>query len=127
MNKKVLIVDDQAGIRMLLSEVLRSEGVEVVDVPNGEIAIQVCPKLQPDLVLLDMKMPGMSGVDTLRYLRKELDLDVPVILMTAYSELEMLEEAIRLGINRQIMKPFDVFSVSKEIVHEVCKTPSFCG
>ncbi len=127
MSKKVLIVDDQFGIRLLLSEVLRSEGINVQDAKSGEEAITISEGFQPDLILLDMKMPGMNGVEVVRYFRKGIKTEIPIFMMTAYCELDMIEEAKRLGINKQFTKPFDVYEVSKAISEEVCKTTTVCG
>jgi len=127
MSKNVLVVDDQLGIRLLLSEVLRSEGFNVQDASSGEEALTITQGFQPDLILLDMKMPGMNGVDLLRHFRKRINMTIPIFMMTAYSELDMLDEAMRIGIDKQFAKPFDVFEISKAISDEVCKTPSFCG
>ncbi|OEH85417.1 two-component system response regulator [Desulfuribacillus stibiiarsenatis] len=127
MSPKVLVVDDQYGIRLLISEVLRSEGIEVKETSTGEEAIEISKDFSPDLILLDMKMPGMNGVDILRYFRKKKNLDIPIYMMTAYSELDMLAEAERLGVTRQFTKPFDIFDVSRAIVEEVCNTPVVCG
>lgn len=121
MSKNVLIVDDQFGIRLLLREVLRSEGINVNDVSSGEEAIKGWHSFQPDLVLLDMKMPGMNGVELLRHFRKQFKTDIPVFMMTAYSELDMIEEAERLGVDRQFIKPFDIYDVAKAISKEVTK------
>ena len=128
LNKKVLVVDDQFSIRLLLSEVLRSEGIDVEDAKSGEEAIMKFEGFQADLILLDMKMPGMNGVDVLRHFRRKLKSDIPIFMMTAYSDLDMLEEAKRLGVNRQFTKPFDVCEISEAVSKEVCKKKTIvCG
>jgi CheY-like chemotaxis protein len=83
MAKKVLVVDDEEGIRFLYQEELEDEGYEVTLASNGEEALEKLSANGIDLVLLDIKMPGMDGVEVLRRI-KEKSKDVPVILSTAY-------------------------------------------
>jgi two-component system, response regulator, stage 0 sporulation protein F len=104
---KVLVVDDQFGIRVLLQEVLQREGFEVFQAPNGQTALEIVQKHQPDLILLDMKIPGMDGLEILRNIRK-LELDTKVIMMTAYGELDLIQEAMEMGALAHFTKPFDI-------------------
>ncbi|WDM22231.1 response regulator [Paenibacillus polymyxa] len=106
-KKKVLIVDDQNGIRILLMEVFRSEGYETFQAANGKIALEIVEKERPDLVLLDMKIPGMDGLEILKHL-KTMNPDIKVIMMTAYGELDMIKEATELGAIMHFTKPFDI-------------------
>lgn len=85
MREKVLIVDDQFGIRTLLNEVLQKEGYEIFQAANGLQALSVTEQHAPDLVLLDMKIPGMDGLEILKKM-KEINPDIRVIIMTAYGE-----------------------------------------
>jgi two-component system response regulator (stage 0 sporulation protein F) len=106
-DKKVLIVDDQYGIRVLLHEVLAKEGYTIFQAPNGAIALQIVRDAKPDLVLLDMKIPGMDGLEILRHIR-EIEPDTKVIMMTAYGELDLIKEATVLGALTHFTKPFDI-------------------
>jgi two-component system response regulator (stage 0 sporulation protein F) len=106
-KKKVLIVDDQNGIRILLMEVFNSEGYDTFQAANGKIALEFVRNESPDLVLLDMKIPGMDGLEILKYI-KEIDVDIKVIMMTAYGELDMIKEATDLGALMHFTKPFDI-------------------
>jgi two-component system, response regulator, stage 0 sporulation protein F len=106
-NKKVLIVDDQNGIRILLMEVFNSEGYTTYQAANGKLALDIVRKESPDLVLLDMKIPGMDGLEILKHL-KEIDPAIKVIMMTAYGELDMIKEATNLGALMHFTKPFDI-------------------
>ncbi|MGW8959674.1 response regulator [Paenibacillus sp. NPDC055715] len=106
-KKKVLIVDDQNGIRILLMEVFGSEGYETFQAANGKIALEIVEKEPPDLVLLDMKIPGMDGLEILKHL-KTMNPDIKVIMMTAYGELDMIKEATELGALMHFTKPFDI-------------------
>ncbi|MFD2707087.1 response regulator [Salibacterium lacus] len=113
---KILIVDDQYGIRVLLQEILQKEGHDILEASNGSTALELLEHEHPDLVLLDMKIPGMDGVEILRK-RSERGLapGASVILMTAYGELSMMQEAEQLGASSYISKPFDINQIREEI------------
>ncbi|WP_211749634.1 response regulator [Paenibacillus sp. Marseille-Q4541] len=106
-NKKVLIVDDQNGIRILLMEVFSSEGYTTYQAANGKTALEIVEKHIPDLVLLDMKIPGMDGLEILKHI-KEMNPSIKVIMMTAYGELDMIKEVTELGALMHFTKPFDI-------------------
>jgi len=106
-DKKVLIVDDQNGIRMLLMEVFSGEGYRTFQASNGKLALEIVKDESPDLVLLDMKIPGMDGLEILKRV-KEINRDIKVIMMTAYGELDMIKEATELGALMHFTKPFDI-------------------
>lgn len=106
-NKKVLIVDDQYGIRVLLYEVFGKEGYQTFQASNGKKALEIVKKETPDLVLLDMKIPGMDGLEILKNIKK-INAGIKVIMMTAYGELDMIKEATSLGAVTHFTKPFDI-------------------
>jgi two-component system, response regulator, stage 0 sporulation protein F len=105
--KKILIVDDQFGIRVLLQEVLMKEGYTIFQAPNGQVALELAKNENPDLILLDMKIPGMDGLEILRNIRK-MEIDTKVIMMTAYGELDLIQEAMEMGALAHFTKPFDI-------------------
>jgi two-component system, response regulator, stage 0 sporulation protein F len=104
---KILIVDDQNGIRVLLTEVFSNEGYHTFQASNGKLALEIVRNESPDLVLLDMKIPGMDGLDILKHV-KIIDPSIKVIMMTAYGELDMIKEATELGAIMHFTKPFDI-------------------
>ncbi|ASS67840.1 MULTISPECIES: response regulator [unclassified Paenibacillus] len=106
-KKKVLIVDDQNGIRVLLMEVFTSEGYATFQASNGKLALDIVRNENPDLVLLDMKIPGMDGLEILKHV-KTINRSIKVIMMTAYGELDMIKEATDLGAVMHFTKPFDI-------------------
>ncbi|GGD95654.1 response regulator [Paenibacillus nasutitermitis] len=106
-KKKVLIVDDQNGIRVLLMEVFSSEGYVTFQASNGKLALEIVRNDAPHLVLLDMKIPGMDGLEILKHI-KAINKDIKVIMMTAYGELDMIKEATDHGALMHFTKPFDI-------------------
>lgn len=114
MNEKILIVDDQFGIRILLNEVLQQEGYRTFLAANGAQALEIQKNDSPDLVLLDMKIPGMDGIEILKRM-KEVDKDIRVLIMTAYGELDMIQEAMNLGALTHFAKPFDIDDIRKAV------------
>ncbi|SDH88284.1 two-component system, response regulator, stage 0 sporulation protein F [Alteribacillus persepolensis] len=113
---KVLIVDDQYGIRVLLKEVLINEGYDVHQASNGVEALKVMEEEDPDLLLLDMKIPGMDGIDILKERKKRhLARHMIIIIMTAYGELNVMQEAKELGAAACLTKPFDINKVRDKI------------
>ena len=117
-NKKVLIVDDQNGIRILLVEVFSVEGYSTFQASNGKIALEIVRQENPDLVLLDMKIPGMDGLEILRRI-KQINESIKVIMMTAYGELDMIKEASDLGALMHFTKPFDIDELRIAVNHEL--------
>lgn len=85
MAKKILVVDDEENIRQLYKEELAEEGYEVYLAANGEEAIRMVDEVSPDLVTLDVRMPGMDGIEVLRAI-KEKKRELPMIMCTAYPE-----------------------------------------
>lgn len=84
-NKHLLIVDDEEGIRLLYQEEFEEEGYTVSVARNGDEALEKFNQTPPDLVILDINMPGMNGIEVLRRM-KEINPDLPVILSSAYQE-----------------------------------------
>lgn len=121
-KQKVLIVDDQLGIQLLLMEVFTGEGYAAFRASNGKTALEIVALESPDLVLLDMKIPGMDGLEILRRLKK-INADIKVIMMTAYGELAMIREATELGAMMHFTKPFDIDEL-RIAVNNVLRGPS---
>lgn len=117
-KKKILIVDDQIGIRVLLMEVFSGDGYVTFQASNGKTALDLVRKESPDIVLLDMKIPGMDGLEILKHI-KSIDPSIKVIMMTAYGELAMIREATDLGALMHFTKPFDIDEMRLAVKNEL--------
>ena len=102
----VLIVDDEKNYPLILSAVLADEGFETLTANSGQEALQILASSDVDLILTDMKMPTMDGIELLEKI-KERDPDIPVIMMTAHGTVEKAVEAMQKGAYTYILKPFD--------------------
>ncbi|MEE8574356.1 MAG: response regulator, partial [Thermodesulfobacteriota bacterium] len=103
--KSILVVDDDTGIRDALEEYLTGKGYEIRTAPDGESAIELASLNKIYVVLLDINLPGIDGIETLKGLRG-IDSDIIVILMTGYASLDTSIEAVKEGAYEYITKPF---------------------
>ncbi|MCI5161967.1 MAG: sigma-54-dependent Fis family transcriptional regulator, partial [Candidatus Electrothrix sp. AX5] len=101
----ILVVDDEPNYLIVLSELLRDEGYEVFTADSGQAGLRMARENDLDLVISDMKMPGMDGIALLSKL-KEFNQRLPVILITAYAEVGKAVEAMHLGAFTYLAKPF---------------------
>lgn len=114
---KILVVDDKYGVRRMLLETFREEQHEVEVAENGAEALRIFIASEPNLILMDLKMPGMNGIETLRQIRA-LDCQVDVIMMTAYEGIQNMAQTHDLGILYYVSKPFDLYDL-RERVREI--------
>src|SRR6266699_5832651 len=101
---KILVVDDEPQIRRVMRVILRGENYAVLEARSGEAALLRFREFLPDLVLLDLNMPGMSGLETCRTLRETSD--VPIVVLTVRHEEEEKVEALDAGADDYVTKPF---------------------
>lgn len=106
MNKRILIADDEAKIRKVMSLLLRDEGYEVLAVDNGVSAVAEAERFNPDLVLLDHQMPDMTGMEALKRIKDKRPATV-IIIITAHGSISLAVNAIKEGAYDFIEKPFD--------------------
>jgi len=102
----ILIVDDEKNYLTILSAVLEDEGFEVMTAPGGREALEVHKTSDLDLIVTDMKMPAMDGIELLENI-KSVDPDLPIIMMTAHGTVDKAVEAMQKGAYSYILKPFD--------------------
>ncbi len=112
MKKTILVVDDEEGIRSLCRELLSEEGYDVIEAEDGMEALREVEESNPDLVVLDIKMPQMDGMEALRrILRRKRDL--PVILYTGYSHHG--KAVMTSGVDAYVVKSSDMSELRKKI------------
>ncbi|HEY2329390.1 MAG TPA: sigma-54 dependent transcriptional regulator [Verrucomicrobiae bacterium] len=114
--EKILLVDDVPANLAVLTSALEPQGYEIFAAPNGTIGLQVAVKAKPDLILLDIMMPGLDGLETCRRLKQnEATRDIPVIFITARSETESVVAGFRAGGVDYVVKPFQAEEVLKRV------------
>ena len=113
-QKTILVVDDEKSVRESLNKVLSKEGYRVLEAESGEEALSICRKEFVNLVLTDLKMPEMDGLELLKAL-KLLQPDVAVVMMTAYGTIEKAVESMKEGASDFILKPFKRFELEKSL------------
>ncbi len=116
---KLLLIDDEADVQYSFQRIFDSPEIELTTASSGEEGLKLIPKIKPDLVLMDVRMGGMTGLETLRRIR-QMDSRLLVILMTAYGTTQTAIEAMKLGAYDYLLKPFDVPKL-KEIVATALK------
>ena len=114
-NLKLLLVDDEDDFRLATSTTLKRRGFEVEEAANGEEALACIKQKRPDIVLLDMKMPGMSGIETLKEIRA-IDANLPVIILTGHGDYDSAMAGIKLEIVDFLQKPVDVDQLGHDVI-----------
>jgi two-component system phosphate regulon response regulator PhoB len=108
-REKILIVDDEESIIELLRYNLKKEGFKVVGVLDGEKALDLAGRIKPDLIILDLMLPGLHGYEVLRLLKKNMHLShIPVVILSAKALKEDIDKGMQLGADEYIIKPFSV-------------------
>lgn len=108
-KRKILVVDDNQDIRELVMHILDADGFHVFSAADGENALAILKSNQMDLILLDVMMPGTSGLELLMEIRTgslKSHREVPVIMITAMATTEDIDKALAIGANSYIVKPF---------------------
>jgi len=108
-EKKILIVDDDMTLRELYEERIKAEGFMILSASDGEEAIEKATKDKPDLILLDIMMPKINGIDVMKMLREKAETkDIPIIILTA-----LIQEIDKI---KGMMSPADAYLVKSEIM-----------
>ena len=113
MSQKILVVDDDPAISEMLTIVLSAEGFDTVAVTDGALAVETASREQPDLILLDLMLPGMNGIDICRLIRQESS--VPIIMLTAKTDTVDVVLGLESGADDYVNKPFK----AKELVARI--------
>jgi DNA-binding response OmpR family regulator len=104
---KILIAEDEPDIRDLVAFTLRFAGYEVVAASNGEEAVDLAPRENPDLILMDVRMPRMTGYDACRMMKANPDLkDIPVVFLSAKGQESEIQTGLDAGAEEYLLKPF---------------------
>ena len=108
-NKNILVVEDDSGIKELISFNLSNQGHQVFEANNGEIGIEKARKKLPDLILLDLMLPGIHGLDVCRIIKADQETkDIPIIMVTAMGQEEDIVKGLETGADDYITKPFSI-------------------
>lgn len=116
--KRILVVDDEEQIAFFLSEFLKTKGYEVYVAMDGRSALQEVKSKKPHVVLLDIMMPGLSGIDVLKEIRK-IDPEIGVIMATALMDKDLAKSALEMGAYDYITKPFDLDYLETAVMTKV--------
>jgi DNA-binding NtrC family response regulator len=106
-KSRVLVVDDEDTLRTVLSQELKGEGYDVETAADGQLAIDTLKEKQFDLVLLDIKMPNVSGFEVLKYIKQDHP-SLKVIMLTGFADLKNAIESKKLGAEDFVSKPYDL-------------------
>jgi two-component system, OmpR family, KDP operon response regulator KdpE len=121
-SANILVVDDEAQIRRVLRSTLSFRGYTITEVSSGEEAVELTGKLKPDLILLDVNLPGMSGIDTCREIRRTTD--APIIMLTVRSAERDKVVALDAGADDYVTKPFGIEELLARIRASLRRHPS---
>ena len=121
----VLVVDDHAQVNKSLCKVIRAEGHRAISVASGEDALALLAADRPDLVILDISMPGMSGIDVLRVLRADpLTAALPIVMFSAKADTALRQQALELGANDYWIKGETDPALFCRILEKLVRTPA---
>jgi len=103
--KKILFIEDEESLQKTITDTLSKEGFEIVSALDGENGLRLAKEEQPDLILLDLRLPEMGGIEVLEKLKKDADTkDIPVIILTNVEEMREIQRAIDLGATTYLVK-----------------------
>ncbi|OGR67684.1 MAG: hypothetical protein A2179_02890 [Elusimicrobia bacterium GWC2_63_65] len=118
---RILIVDDEPDMRLAVRNVLRLRGYDILEAGDGPAALELAKESRPDLVLLDMRLPGMDGIEVLAALKK-IDDTLPVVMITGYGHIQSAVDVMKLGASEYLQKPFEnaqLVETVKRFAHSV--------
>lgn len=113
-KKTILIIDDEKDACRIFKKIMAEEGYRVLTATSGKEGLAKIKKEPPSMVFLDIKMPGMDGIETLSRIRK-ISKKLAVIILTGHSDLKTAKESMRLGAYDYVTKPFDLMAIKASI------------
>ena len=115
-KNRILVVDDDPATAQLVRDWFRGQAYEILDAPNGEVALEMAAAQRPDLILLDLAMPGLDGITVARRLKAgAATRTIPIILLTACRDVNAKVEAFSAGADDYVTKPFEFEEVDARI------------
>ena len=115
-KRKIMLIDDSSTNNILYESILQDEGYEVVICHDAKTALKKLEKEIPDLIMLDLMMPGMDGLNFLEVVTTEITgFKIPVIMLTAHSEVESQTKAFKLGVKEYIIKPASISEITEKV------------
>ncbi|MCK5779429.1 MAG: response regulator [Psychrilyobacter sp.] len=115
--KKILIIDDELSIRLLLREIIEDMGIVVSEAETAIVGLQILKKEKFDMIIMDIQMPQMNGLEAVRKIRQFSD--TPVFIISAFSHLEDVVGNLGVKVEGFIEKPFDIDELSKKIDEQI--------
>jgi CheY-like chemotaxis protein len=113
---KILIAEDERDIRDLVAFTLRFAGHEVFAASNGEEAVEMAPKVNPDLILMDVRMPRMTGYEACKVMKSDPNLkDIPIVFLSAKGQETEIQQGLDVGAEAYLLKPFAPDQLSARI------------
>ena len=122
MKDKILVIDDEASVCSLLKDFLIKKGYEVATATSAREGIEKLKTERPKVILLDIRMPEMSGVEAIKRIR-EIDENVGIIMATAVMDEKIAQETVRLGASDYILKPFDLEYLERSLLTKIAMLP----
>ncbi|WP_372712628.1 response regulator [Ilyobacter sp.] len=117
-KKRILVIDDEESIRFLLREVIEDLGYHCLEAESAISGIEIVDSEKPDLIILDIQMPQMNGLEAIQKIRK-INKKVPIFMLSAFSHMENVIENRGVDVQEFIPKPFDIDYLSKRITEEM--------
>ena len=123
--KKILFIEDESALQKTLGEILKQEGYEVTPALNGEVGLRMAKDKKPDLILLDLILPKIHGIEVLKKLKEDKETkEIPVIVLTNLGEIKDVEKAIELGATTYLVKAeYSLEEVAEKIRKTLGESP----
>ena len=116
---KILIVDDEKierqGLKKIIGEFFSADSIEIKEADNGRLAIMKAEEFRPDVVFMDIKMPGIDGVEAVKEIKKT-NQDIQIIMVTAFDTFEYARQVMRLGVKDYLLKPTTKEEIIKPLI-----------